>query len=59
MFAKSNKTNHLIDNNVVLKTFEDFIYSWSQAINFVNEQTKPLKVFKTVKDTSAIGVSQI
>ena len=59
MFAKSNKTNHLIDNNVVLKTFEDFVYSWSQAINFVNEQTKPLKVFKTVKDTSAIGVSQI
>ena len=33
------------------KTFEAFIYSWSQAINFVNE-TNPIKVFlKMVKDT--------
>ena len=31
----------------------------SQAINFVNELSNLLKVFKTVKDTSAIGLSQI
>ena len=46
------------DLNGVFTDFERFFYLCSQAINFVNE-TNPLKVFKTVKDTSAIDVSQI
>ena len=37
-----------------LITFKGFVYSWSQAINFVNEKTNPLKVFKTVKTNSGL-----
>ena len=32
---------------IYLITFKGFVYSWSQAINFVNEKTNPLKVIKS------------
>ena len=40
-----------------MKIFEEFVYSWSQVVNFVNEQKNPLKIFKTVKDTSGVMFS--
>ena len=44
----------LRNQHVRLITFKGFVYSWSQAINFVNEKTNPLKVIKTVKTNSGL-----